>query len=68
VSWVVGLAWGTALLIAAVVLGVCGYELAWKSKRLSKDLRSLLTIRDDLRLLQERLAAVQRRLSPRPGK
>ena len=67
-SWLVGLAWGIALLVAAVVLGVCGYDLAWKSKRLSKNLRELLTLRDDLSSLQERLAAAQRRLPPRPGK
>jgi len=68
VSWLVGLAWGTAVLVAVVVLGACGYELAWKSKRLSKDLRDLLTMRDELASLQQRLAAAQRRLPARPGK
>ena len=67
-SWLVGLAWGIAVLIAVVVLGVCGYELAWKSKRLSKDLRDLLTIRDELTSLQQRLSTAQRRLPTRPGK
>jgi hypothetical protein len=68
VSWLVGLAWGIAVLVAVVVLGVCGYELAWKSTRLSKDLRDLLTMRDELASLQQRLAAAQRRLPTRPGK
>jgi hypothetical protein len=68
VSWLVGLAWGMAVLVAVVVLGACGYELAWKSKRLSKDLRDLLTMRDELASLQQRLAAAQRRLPARPGK
>jgi hypothetical protein len=68
VSWLVGLAWGIAVLVAVVVLGACGYELAWKSKRLSKDLRDLLTMRDELASLQQRLAAAQRRLPARPGK
>jgi hypothetical protein len=68
VSWLVGLAWGIAVLVAVVVLGVCGYELAWKSKRLSKDLRDLLTMRDELASLQQRLVAAQRRLPTRPGK
>ncbi|HEY2983863.1 MAG TPA: hypothetical protein VGJ38_06920 [Jatrophihabitantaceae bacterium] len=67
-SWLVGLAWGIAVLVAVVVLGACGYELAWKSKRLSKDLRDLLTMRDELASLQQRLAAAQRRLPARPGK
>jgi hypothetical protein len=68
VSWLVGLAWGIAVLVALVVLGVCGYELAWKSKRLSMDLRDLLTTRDELISLQQRLVAAQRRLPTRPGK
>jgi hypothetical protein len=68
VSWLVGLAWSVAVLVALVVLGVCGYELAWKSKRLSKDLRDLLTMRDELTSLQQRLVAAQRRLPTRPGK
>jgi hypothetical protein len=68
VSWQVGLAWSIAVLVALVVLGVCGYELAWKSKRLSKDLRDLLTMRDELTSLQQRLVAAQRRLPTRPGK
>ena len=67
-SWLVGLAWSIAVLVALVVLGVCGYELAWKSKRLSKDLRDLLTMRDELTSLQQRLVAAQRRLPTRPGK
>ena len=67
-SWLVGLAWGIAVLVAVVVLGTCWYELAWKSKRLSMDLRDLLTTRDDLSSLQQRLAAAQRRLPPRSGR
>ncbi len=67
-SWLVGLAWGIAVVVAVVVLGTCWYELAWKSKRLSMDLRDLLTTRDDLSSLQQRLAAAQRRLPPRSGR
>ncbi len=67
-SWLVGLAWGVAALVAVVALGICGYELAWKSRRLSKDLRELRTLRDDLTSLQERLSAAQRRVPTRPGK
>jgi hypothetical protein len=65
VSWIVGLVWGAAALFAVVVLGVCGYELSWKSRRLSTDLRELLGVRDDLLALRDRLAAVQRRI---PGR
>jgi hypothetical protein len=67
VSWVVGLVWGIALLIALVVLGICGYELDWKFKRLARDLAGLLAMRDELTSLQERLGAAQRRLPRRPS-
>ena len=67
-SWLIGLAWGIAALFGVVVLGVCGYELAWKSRRLSKDLRDLLTMRDERSSLQERLARAQSRLPARPVK
>ncbi len=66
-SWLIGLAWGLAALVAAVVLGACWYELAWKSKRLSNDLRGLVAMRDELTALHERLVGTQRRLPPRPG-
>jgi hypothetical protein len=67
VFWLAGLAWGVALIVALIVLGACGYELAWKSKRLSRDVRDMLTLRDQLGGLQERIADTRRRLPPRPG-
>jgi len=42
-----------ALLIGVVVLGFCGYELAWKKSRLRADLALL---RADEALLREELA------------
>ncbi len=64
-SWVVGLVWGIALLVAVIVLGICAFELRWKAKRLSKDLDGMQALRDELVSLQGRLAAAQLRLSRR---
>lgn len=66
-SWLVGLVWGVALLIAVIVLGTCAYDLGWKYKRLSKDLDGLRTMGDDLVKLQAQLAVTQRRLPRRPS-
>ena len=67
-SWVVGLAWGIAVLIGVVVLGLCAYDLAWKTKRLTKDAEGLLTLRDRLAALQQQVADAARRVPTRPGR
>jgi hypothetical protein len=67
VSWQVGLAWGIALLFAVLVLGVCGYELSWKAKRLARDLDDMRAMRDDLITLRGQLSAVRERLPRRPS-
>ena len=66
-SWVVGLVWGVAVIVAVIVLGICAYDLAWKYRRLSKDLDGLRTMRDDLVKLQAQLAVTQQRLPRRPS-
>lgn len=66
-SWVVGLAWGIAVLFAVVVLGLCAFDLAGKAKRLSRDAARLVALRDTLTDLQASIAAAQRRLPTRPG-
>jgi hypothetical protein len=67
VSWLVGLVWGIALLFAVLVLGVYGYELSWKARRLAGDLDDMRAIRDDLSTLQGQLSAVRERLPRRPS-
>jgi hypothetical protein len=63
----VGLVWAAAALVAVVVLGYCGYDLAWKSRRLSRDAEGLQALRTDLVALQAQLAEAQRRLPRRTG-
>jgi hypothetical protein len=68
VLWIPLGAWIGALVIGIVVLGFCGYEIAWKSRRLQADLRELgalaaqlAALRDDALAAQQRLAAAGRR-------
>ena len=66
--WLVVAAWGFAVLVAVVVLGSCGYEIAWKSARLRRDLAQLDRLRADLTRVQvQLLSARQRAAALRPG-
>jgi cytochrome c-type biogenesis protein CcmH/NrfG len=60
-------AWIGAVVLGAVVLAFCGYELAWKSRRLHTDLEHLAVTRNRLSALQREVAAVQRRLADVSG-
>ena len=60
-------AWAGAVVLAAVVLGFCAYEITWKAGRLRRDLARLrdtqaeaMTLRAALTSAAERLAAVRR--------
>jgi hypothetical protein len=64
VAWIPIVAWGAALLVAAVLLGFCAHEVTWKAKRLQRDLAALQglaaqadELRGQLTRVQERLAA-----------
>lgn len=50
-AWIPIAAWLGALAVAAVVLGYCGYEIVWKTRRLRADL-------GELQSLQQQLAAI----------
>jgi hypothetical protein len=63
---VVGLAWGVAVLVAVVVLGLCGFDLAGKARRLSREVARLSALRDTLTDLQASIADAQRQLPGRP--
>ncbi|MEP6598065.1 MAG: hypothetical protein ABJB98_01295 [Actinomycetota bacterium] len=63
--WVVAIGWGFAIILAAVVLGCCGYEVAWKSRRLRGDLFGLQSMRGELNQLQAQLAQAQRHVAAR---
>ncbi len=52
-----------AVLVAAVVLGFCGYELHWKLTRLRRDADRLQQTVAELGALSGALAQVQQRLA-----
>ena len=57
------IAWGAALIVAAVVLGSCLYELSWKSAPLRKDVALLTEAEAELAELQAQIRAAQERLA-----
>lgn len=60
-EWIPIGAWLAALVVAVVVFGYCAYELAWKTRRLRRDLAQLQTLNGQLGELYTSLADVQRR-------
>ncbi|MFL6162571.1 MAG: hypothetical protein ACJ74U_10100 [Jatrophihabitantaceae bacterium] len=56
--WLVAGAWLFALLLAAVLLGFAGYELAWKTRRLKADRAKLDQTVAELAQLSGQLQAV----------
>jgi hypothetical protein len=65
VSWVVGLVWGVAALIAVAVLGLFAVDIAGKAKRLSRDAARLRVLQDSVADLQASLSEAQRQLPTR---
>ncbi|MCU1688371.1 MAG: hypothetical protein JWN61_379 [Pseudonocardiales bacterium] len=62
-GWPVLLAWGIALLVSAVVLVFCGYELRWKAARLKRDQARLLEVAGELAAVGQDLASAQERIA-----
>ncbi|HEV7203679.1 MAG TPA: hypothetical protein VGN18_03670 [Jatrophihabitans sp.] len=62
-AWIPIVAWGAALLIAAVLLGFCAYEVSWKAKRLQRDLAALQGLAEQADQLRGQLTTVQERLA-----
>lgn len=54
--------WIGAVVLAAVVVVFCAYELTWKGKRLRTDLAKLQRLSGDLAELQNEVAATQQRM------
>jgi hypothetical protein len=63
VSWVPLIAWLAAVGLAVIVLGFCGYEIAWKSRRLLADLALADELAGRLEAVREQADTVQRRLA-----
>lgn len=66
--WLVGGAWLFAVLLAVVLLGFAGYELAWKARRLAADRAKLDRTVTELAALAAQLqAAADRAAALRPA-
>jgi chromosome condensin MukBEF ATPase and DNA-binding subunit MukB len=63
VNWVPVAAWGGAAVLAVVVLGWCAYDIAWKARRLQRDLRTLQARAAEAEQLRAALAQVEQRLA-----
>jgi hypothetical protein len=63
VVWIPIGAWIAAAVVAIVVLGFCGYEIGWKTKRLRRDLRELERLAGQLSVLRGQLARTQERIA-----
>lgn len=61
--WIPIAAWCAAALIAVVLLGFCAYEIAWKTKRLNRDLRAMQGLAAQLAQLRADIAEAQQRIA-----
>jgi uncharacterized membrane protein len=61
VGWVVGGTWIGAGVLALLVLGFCGYELSWKSRRLRREAGRMQALGARAQALQGDVAALQQR-------
>lgn len=59
VAWV----WVGVVVVAAVLLSFCGYEVAWKAKRLRRDVERLGEVSVRVQDLQAQAVALQDRLA-----
>ena len=62
-QWIPIGAWIAAVVVALVVLGFCAYELAWKSRRLRRDVAGLQSLNEQLVELRSGIAAAQERIT-----
>jgi hypothetical protein len=66
--WVVAGAWAFGVLLAIVLLGFAGYELAWKTRRLAADRAKLdRTVGELARLAAQLQAVAERAAALRPA-
>jgi hypothetical protein len=63
VGWLVGGVWIGAVVLAAVVLGFCAYELTWKAQRVRRDLGRLTGLGEQVTAVQQELQIVERRIA-----
>jgi hypothetical protein len=63
VPWTPIVAWIAVVVFALVILGYCGYELAWKARRLQRDLAGLADLGRRAEDLNAQAATLQQRLA-----
>jgi hypothetical protein len=63
VVWIPIAAWCAAALVAVVVLGFCAYEIAWKTRRLYRDMQKMDGLSAQLAALRGELAEAQQRIA-----
>ncbi|GAB2467213.1 hypothetical protein [Jatrophihabitans fulvus] len=51
-AWLPIAAWIAAVVLGALVIGFCAYELLWKVKRLQRDVRRLTELTAELQTVQ----------------
>jgi len=56
------IAWIAALVLGAIVLSFCGYEVWWKARRLQRDLARLQVLDERWARLQDDVAGLQARV------
>jgi hypothetical protein len=61
-GWIVLGAWVFAVLVGVVVLGFAGYEIVWKSRRLTAERQQLDRVVGELSAVAERLRTSADRL------
>lgn len=62
------LAIGVVLVLGALILGFCGYEVAWRQRRLRADLAGLRALSRDLSAVTHELRLTRVRLAERGGR
>lgn len=62
-GWVVGGAWIGAVVLAAVILGFCAYEIMWKSQRVQRDLERLNGLNEELAAVQREVQTARQRIA-----
>ncbi len=61
-AWIPVAAWIAAVVLAAVVLGFCSYEVWWKSQRLRRDVAGLQASAEQLQRLGASMREARARL------
>lgn len=63
-----GLAIGIVVVLGALILGFCGYEISWKQRRLRADLAALQALNRNLSAVARELISTRARLAERAGR